>query len=171
MCTIRRESPSDIPAIRHIHTTAFGRPNEADLVDALRQNNALTISLVAVKDGHLVGHIALSPVTITSRTATMQALGLAPMAVLPSYQRQGIGSKLVKAGLTACHHTPYGVVVVLGHPHYYPRFGFVPAKPIGMVWEHDTPEEAFMVHELREGALTQTKGVVKYRPEFQAVSP
>jgi putative acetyltransferase len=119
MCTIRRESLSDIPVVRHIHTAAFGRPNEADLVDALQRNNALIISLVAVKDGRLVGHIALNPVTITSRTATMQALGLAPMAVLPSYQRRGIGSKLVEAGLAACHHTPYGVVVVLGHPHYY----------------------------------------------------
>jgi putative acetyltransferase len=93
------------------------------------------------------------------------------MAVLPAYQRRGIGSQLVEAGLIACHNTPYGVVVVLGHPYYYPRFGFVPAKPLGIVWEHDVPNEAFMVQALREGALTQTKGVVKYRPEFQAVSP
>jgi putative acetyltransferase len=93
------------------------------------------------------------------------------MAVLPPYQRRGIGSQLVEAGLTACHHTPYSVVVVLGHPHYYPRFGFAPAKPLGMVWEHDVPEEVFMVQALREGALTQTKGVVKYRPAFHAVSP
>jgi putative acetyltransferase len=91
------------------------------------------------------------------------------MVVLPAYQRQGIGSKLVEAGLAACRHTPYGVVVVLGHPHYYPRFGFVPAKPLGIVWEHDVPEEVFMVQELRDGALTQTKGVVKYRPEFDVV--
>ena len=93
------------------------------------------------------------------------------MAVLPAYQRRGIGSQLVEAGLTACHHTPYGVVVVLGHPHYYPRFGFTPAKPHSIVWEHDVPAEVFMVHELREGALTQTQGVVKYRPEFETVSP
>jgi putative acetyltransferase len=116
-------------------------------------------------------HIALSPVTITSRTATIEALGLAPMAVLPAYQRRGMGSQLVEAGLTACHHTPYSVVAVLGHPHYYPRFGLTPAKPLDIVWEHDAPDEAFMVQALRDGALTQTKGVVKYRPEFQAVSP
>jgi 8-oxo-dGTP diphosphatase len=82
-----------------------------------------------------------------------------------------MGSQLVEAGLTACHHTPYGIVVVLGHPHYFPRFVFTPAKPLGIVWEHDVPDEAFMVQALREGALTQTKGVVKYRPEFATVYP
>src|SRR5215831_14354547 len=169
MLTIRAETPEDIPAIYHIHTAAFGRPNEADLVDALRQHNALTISLVAILDACLVGHITFSPITITSSTATIEALGLAPMAVLPVYQRRGIGSQLVEAGLTACHHTPYGVVVVLGHPYYYPRFGFVPAKPLGIVWEHDVSEEVFMVKEIREGALARTRGVVKYHPEFASV--
>ena len=169
MLTLRGETPEDIPAIHHINTAAFGRPNEANLVDALRRNNALTISLVAIQDGHIVGHIAFSPVTITSSTATYEALGLAPMAVLPDYQRRGIGSQLVEAGLTACRHTSYGVVVVLGHPNYYPRFGFTPAKPLGVVWEHDAPEEAFMVKEIQEGALPQTRGVVKYRPEFATV--
>src|SRR5262249_6595708 len=110
MCTIRRETPEDIPAIHHIQTATFGRPNEADLVERLRNHHALTISLVAVKDGHLVGHIAFSVVTIISSTGAMEALGLAPMAVLPGYQRRGIGSQLVEAGLTACHYTSYGVV-------------------------------------------------------------
>jgi len=169
MLTIRAETPEDIPAIHHINTAAFGQANEADLVGALRRHNALTISLVAIQDGHLVGHIAFSPVTITSSTITMGALGLAPMAVLPTYQRRGIGAQLVEAGLTACHHTLYGVVVVLGHPHYYPRFGFVPAKPLGIVWEHDAPEEAFMVKEIQAGSMARTRGVVKYRPEFATV--
>ena len=92
------------------------------------------------------------------------------MAVLPASQRPGIGSQLVEAGLTACHHTPYDVVVVLGYPHYYPRLGFTPANLHSLVWEHDVHAEVFMVQALREGALTRTKGVVKYRPEFDVVS-
>ncbi len=170
MLSIRDEKPEDHLAIHAVHTAAFGRAQEGDLVDALRRNNALTISLVAVKDGGIVGHIALSPVMITSDTVTIEALGLAPMAVLPAYQRRGIGSQLVAAGLAACRTTPYGIVVVLGHPHYYPRFGFTTAKPHGIVWEHDAPEEAFMVCEVKEGALGQVQGVVQYRPEFEAVS-
>jgi putative acetyltransferase len=171
MLTIRPEAPGDQAAIHQVNTLAFGQPQEADLVDALRRNGGLTISLVAVQDGRIVGHIAFSSVTITSDTATSDTIGLAPMAVLPEYQRQGIGSQLVEAGLNACHNTPYGVVVVLGHPHYYPRFGFIPAKPLGIVWEHDVPDEVFMVKEIKAGALARTRGVVKYRPEVQAVSP
>jgi putative acetyltransferase len=169
MLTLRGETPEDIPAIHHIHTAPFGRPNEADLVDVLLQHNALTLSLVAVQGGRLVGHMVFSRVTITSETGTIEALGLAPLAVLPAYQRRGIGSQLVETGLAACRHTSYGVVVVLGHPHYYPRFGFTQAKPLGIVWEHDAPDEAFMVKEIQEGALARTQGVVKYRPEFATV--
>lgn len=169
MLTIRPEAPGDATAIRYVNALAFGRPQEADLVDALRRNGGLTISLVAVQDGRIVGHIAFSPVTITSDTATIDAIGLAPMAVLPAYQRQGIGSQLVAAGLNACRNTHYSVVVVLGHAQYYPRFGFTPARPQGIVWEHDVPDEVFMVKEIKAGALAQTRGVVKYRPEFDGV--
>lgn len=169
MLTIRHEQPEDIPAIHRVHSRAFGQPQEGDLVDALRYAGALTITLVAVKDGDIVGHIAFSPVTITSSISTIEAIGLAPMAVLPEDQRTGIGSRLVEAGLEACSDTDYGVVVVLGHPDYYPRCGFMPAKPHGIVWEHNAPEEAFMVRELKEGALAQTQGVVRFRPEFDAV--
>jgi putative acetyltransferase len=164
--TIRPEYPHDILAIRQVHSDAFGRPHEANLVEALRRANALTISLVAVQNDHLRGHIVFSPVTITSDTATIDAISLGPMGVLPAYQHRGMGSQLIAAGLQACRHTPYGIVVVLGHPTYYPRFGFVPAKPYGIVWERDVPEDVFMVQELQAGALAQTQGVVKYRPEF-----
>jgi len=169
MRLIRPEQPADHAAIRHVHTLAFGQPNEADLVDALRRHQALTISLVAEQDNHIVGHIAFSPVSIASATTIHAAIGLAPLGVLPTHQRQGIGSQLVESGLQACRDINCGVVVVLGHPLYYPRFGFTPAKPYGIVWEHDAPEAAFMVKELQEGALAQTRGVVKYRPEFDAV--
>lgn len=169
LCTIRPEEPDDQAAIHHVHRLAFGQPHEAALVDALRHNAALTVSLVAVQDGGIVGHIACSPVTITSATSTTDALGLGPMAVVPACQRQGIGSQLVEAGLAVCRTTDYGVVVVLGHPAYYPRFGFAPAKPYGIVWEHDAPDEAFMVKELQEGVLALTRGVVRYRPEFDYV--
>lgn len=169
MLTIRYETSEDYVAIRTVHTEAFGRAQEADLVDALRRAEALTISLVAVQDGHIVGHIAFSPVTVTLSITTIEALGLAPLAVLPAYQRTGRGTQLVAAGLAACRATPYGIVFVLGHPHYYSHFGFTTAKRYGIAWEHDAPEEAFMVQELKEGALGQVRGVVKYRPEFDAV--
>jgi putative acetyltransferase len=169
MFTIRPEEPGDAAAIHQVNTLAFGQPQEAALVAALRRNGGLTISLVAVQDGRIVGHIAFSPVTITSDTGTMDAIGLAPMAVLPEYQRRGIGSQLVEAGLHTCRTTDYGIVIVLGHAQYYPRFGFIPAKPHGMVWEHDVPEEVFMLQEIKAGALAQTRGVVKYRPEFDVV--
>jgi putative acetyltransferase len=114
MLMIRPEAPGDAVAIHHVNTLAFGRPQEADLVNALRRNGGLTISLVALRHDGIVGHIAFSPVTITlSDTATIDAIGLAPMAVLPEYQRMGIGSQLVEAGLKACHNTAYGIVVVL----------------------------------------------------------
>ncbi|ETX06913.1 MAG: hypothetical protein ETSY2_14285 [Candidatus Entotheonella gemina] len=105
MLKIRPEALTDIPAIHHVHSLAFGRVNEADLVDALRRVGTLTISLVAVQAQRVVGHIAFSPVTIVSDTAAVEAIGLASMAVLPDYQRQGIGSQLVQAGLATCGKT------------------------------------------------------------------
>ncbi len=152
-----------------MNALAFGQPQEADLVDALRRAGALSISLVAAHDDRIVGHISFSPVTLTSNTTVTDAIGLAPMAVLPEHQRTGIGSQLVKAGLEACKELGYGIVIVLGHPEYYPKFGFTPSKPFGIVWEHDVPEEVFMVKELQDRALVQKKGVVRYRPEFDAV--
>jgi putative acetyltransferase len=169
MYTVRAEKAEDHAAIHAVHTAAFGQPNEGDLVDALRRAAALTIALVAVHDACIVGHIAFSPVTVTSSTTTIEALGLGPLAVLPKYQRQGIGTQLVQAGLTACRTTPYGIVVVLGHPGYYARCGFMTAKRYGITWEHDAPAEVFMVYECKEEALGQIQGVVKYRPEFDVV--
>ena len=169
MVTIRKELPDDIGAIHALNEQAFGQPNEAVLVDALRQNGGLTLSLVAVQNGQVVGHIGFSPVTIEPDPPDCQALGLAPMAVLPDYQNKDIGSKLVRAGLDECRIIGVDLVVVLGHPAYYPRFGFMPSQPHGIRWEHEVPAEAFMVMELRKGALAAVRGTVRFRKEFDTV--
>ena len=167
MVSIRPETPKDIDSIRYVNEQAFGQIAEAAIVDKLRNRNALTISLVASKDNEVVGHIAFSPVVIESQCSSFEAVALAPMAVLPAYQRKGIGSQLVRAGLEECHRLGHDIVVVLGHPDYYPRFGFVPGIPKGIGCEFEVPDEAWMVLELREGALGGRSGTVKFQPEFQ----
>ena len=169
MIIIRRERPEETSAVRRVNEQAFGQRAEADLVDALRQRDELLISLVAIEDEQVVGHILFSPVTVQSDGASWDAMGLGPMAVLPEHQGKGIGSRLVEAGLEECRKARHKVVVVLGHPEFYPRFGFAPSKPLGIRWEKDVPEEVFMVTELREGALAEREGVVKYLPEFDGV--
>ena len=166
MVTVRAEIAEDIPAVRRVNELAFGRPNEAALVDALRAAASPYISFVAVEDGRVVGHIFFSPVSIGSGESAPQAMGLGPMAVLPEYQRRGVGSRLVRAGLEECRRVGCNVVVVLGHPEYYPRFGFVPASRKGLRCEYPVPDEAFMVAELEPEALGGRRGLVKYRPEF-----
>jgi putative acetyltransferase len=169
MLRIRGERPEDIPAIHEIHELAFGRSAEADLVDALRARGQATLSLVAVEDDRIVGHILFSPVTIDAGHRRLPAVGLAPMAVLPGRQRCGIGSQLVKIGLLECRNAGYDCVVVLGHPTYYSRFGFVPAVRYGLKSEYEVPDEAFMVLAWQEGVLKDRGGVVRYQPEFRAV--
>src|SRR5215468_3192429 len=166
---VRPEKPEDIPAIRIVNERAFGSPAEADLVDALRRNGKAVISLVAEDDGLIVGHIFFSAVTIQSEGTGLKGVGLAPMAVIPEKQNQRIGSTLVEHGLRRCREEDHPFVVVLGHSNYYPRFGFVPASRFGIKSEYDVDDEAFMVMELREGALIGCAGVVKYQPEFNEV--
>lgn len=169
MVVIRNETIEDKAEIRRVNELAFARTNEADLIDALRQEAAPIISLVAARDVKIVGHIFFSPVTIGSETNTLNAMGLAPMAVLPTYQNQGIGSALVREGLKECRRRDYDVVVVLGHPKYYPRFGFKPASSTGLRCEYDVPDEVFMVIELKPDALAGRQGLVKYHGEFSRV--
>jgi putative acetyltransferase len=127
----------------------------------------VTLSLVAERGGEVVGHILFSPVRIDSGGESVAAVGLAPMAVLPAQQRTGIGSALVRTGLAECRRAGHGSVVVLGHPAYYPRFGFVPASRHGLAWEHPAPDEAFMVLPLRaNGIPAGGGGLVRYAPEF-----
>ncbi|MDI1482725.1 N-acetyltransferase [Polyangium sp. y55x31] len=166
---VRPEVPTDIAAVRHVNECAFGRPGEASLVDALRRAEAVTLSLVAEQDGCVVGHVLFSPVVIDREDGREVAQGLAPMAVLPAWHRKGIGSTLVREGLERLREAGHGAVVVLGHPAYYPRFGFEPAARFGLRWEVPGHDEAFMALSLREGFLGTRPGVVRYRPEFGAV--
>ena len=166
MLRIRLETPEDGVAIRRVNEEAFGHSSEANLVEKLRSRQAFTISLVAADEDRVVGHILFSPVTTESGSTTFAALGLGPMAVLPSCQRQGIGSQLIRTGLQECKRLGHKVIVVLGHPDYYPRFGFVRASPYNIKWEHDVPDEAFMILELQRGALPGRHGTVRYQPEF-----
>ena len=166
MLVIRKEIPGDEAAVRRVNDEAFGRKEEGEIFDKLRKRGALTISLVADEDGRLVGYIAFSPVTVESENSSFEATCLAPVAVLPAYQNKGIGSQLVKAGLEECCRLERDVVVLLGHPTYYPRFGFVPAKTKGLECEYEAPDEAWMVIELRDGALAGRQGKVRFQPEF-----
>ncbi len=169
MMAVRTERTEDHESVWHVNELAFGQRNEADLVDALRTNARPCISLVAVVDEQVVGHIFFSPVSIESENGVFTAMGLAPMAVLPEYQNQGIGSQLVREGLKECQRLGHGIVVVLGHANYYPRFGFTPASLKGLRSEYDVPDEVFMVTELVPGALEGRRGLVKYHPEFSKV--
>jgi putative acetyltransferase len=165
MHIIRSEQPEDIPGIRHVNRSAFETATEADLVDALRQQAQPIVSLVAVDGDVVVGHILFSPVTLSSHPE-MQIMGLAPMAVVPVRQRQGIGSELVRAGFEECRRLGFVAVVVVGHAAYYPRFGFAKASGYGLVSEYDVPDDVFMALELKAGALRRKPGTIRYHPAF-----
>jgi putative acetyltransferase len=150
--TVRTEQPADSARIRAIHESAFPGPAEGAL------------SLVAEVDGQLVGQIAFSPVTVAGAT---DGLGLAPVAVVPAWQRRGVGAMLVRAGLEACAARRSGFVVVLGEPAWYRRFGFLPASQWGLSDEYGGGA-AFQALEVRPGAIPRNAGLVRYAPEFAA---
>lgn len=169
--TLRPERPADREAVFEVNRLAFGGADEARLVEALRLSPAFIpeLSLVAVEDERVVGHILFSRVTVRGDGAAFDALALAPMAVLPARQRSGIGSALVRRGLADARGLGHGIVVVVGHPGYYPRFGFVPGEPLGIRPPFVVSPGAFMVLELRPGALSGVRGEVAYPPEFAQV--
>ena len=169
MTIIRSETAEDYAAVYQVNEMAFGRSAEATLVNKLRKVADPQISLVAVENDQVVGHIFFSPVSIEVGDSALPALGLAPMAVLPEYQSRGIGSRLVQAGLNECRRLGQQAAVVLGHPKYYPRFGFVPASQKGLRCEWEVPDDVFMVVELKPNALAGLSGLVKYLPEFNQV--
>lgn len=162
---IRAEEPGDWDAVRAVNVSAFATPEEANLVDALRGRAKRCVSLVAENEGAIVGHIMFSPVTLSGHPA-LGIMGLAPMAVSPAHQRQGIGSALVRAGLEQCQLLGIGAVVVLGHPAYYPRFGFLPSTRFDIRCEYEVPEDVFMVMELAAGFLRGSVGTIKYHAAF-----
>jgi len=164
---IREEAPGDVAAVRRVQRLAFESEDEPRIVDDLRSAGGLLLSLVAVQDGVVVGHIAFSVVRLDIASGAADAVGLGPVAVLPERQRRGIGAGLVEEGLTRLRNAGHGVCFVLGHASYYPRFGFAPAHQRGYRWEQDAPPEAFMLLELERGALPAGPGVVRYRPEIR----
>jgi putative acetyltransferase len=164
---IRPEADHDQSAIRSVHQMAFEGHAEANLVDALRDDGFAEISIVAEMDGEIVGHILFSPVAIVTKAGTVEALSLAPTAVMPMFQRKGIGTRLVEAGLNVCRERGHRVVVVLGHPEFYPRFGFSAelARPLESPFGGG---EAWMALELVPGALEGIEGPVEFPQPFGA---
>ncbi len=166
---IRPEQPQDATAIRLVNEQAFDGTAEANASDALRRRGAATLSLVAVHADRVVGYLLFSDVTIEGADRSWPAWGLAPLAVLPEYQRRGIGSALMDAGLDECRRLGCERIVVLGHPDYYPRFGFERASQYGVRFEFEAPDEACMILALQPSALTGVSGVAKYQPEWTGV--
>lgn len=164
---IRPELPADISAIRIVHQAAFPAPTEARLVELLRERGKATVSLVADLGGVIVGHELFSPVIIDS-TPQARGLGLGPVAVLPSHQRQGIGARLILDGLEACRLLGVPFVVVLGEPTYYHRFGFARASALGLTNEYGV-DDPFMILVLDPDSLPKTGGLIRYAPEFAQV--
>jgi len=166
MIKIRKETGQDVPAIRTVNEKAFGQSNEADIIEQLRKSCAPFLSLVAEQNDQIIGHILFTPVTIETDKGTYQGMGLAPMAVLPEHQNKGIGSSLINEGLKAIRSSGTAFVVVLGHPNYYPKFGFEPSSKYAIRCEWEVPEEAFMVLFFDPSKAKDICGIAKYRSEF-----
>jgi putative acetyltransferase len=165
MTIIRPERPEDFEAIDAVHAAGFPTAAEARLVRLLREAGRLSVSLVAEVDGEVVGHVAVSPAS----TATgANGAGLAPVAVLPSHQRQGIAAQLIEAGLSASRSAGFGWAVVLGEPDYYARFGFRSAPEFSLSDEYGGGD-AFQAVELVPGLLPVGTGLVRYAPEFSSL--
>lgn len=166
---IRNELPADVAEIGRINDAAFGQPQEGRIIAALRDTGAVLLSLVAVVDGRLAGHVLFSPATVIRESNGVTGAALGPMAVLPRYQRQNCGTKLVETGIELLRKAAYPFIVLVGHPEYYPRFGFRPASAFGLRCEWDVPDSAFMALILDEARMKSVCGLVRYRPEFAAV--
>ena len=163
---IRPEQLGDIPAIRDVNRRAFGQDQEGHIVDTLRANGAAVLSLVAGVDGRVVGHIMYSPLLVGG----VQGAALGPMAVLPEYQHRGVGTSLVEAGNGHLRRDGCAFIAVLGHPTFYPRFGFRPASIYGITCEWNVPDDVFMILVLDEPKMSGVVGMAEYRTEFSTVT-
>jgi len=161
--TFRAETPDDVAGISTVVQAAFGRPDEADLVDHLRRSGALVLSAVAANEEGVAGYVGFSRVTVGE---SHEALALAPAAVSPDWQRLGVASTLILWALDECRRQGHTVVVVLGAPAFYGRFGFRPAARFGVECPFAAPSENFMLLELVAGAAQGWGGPVRYPPEF-----
>ncbi len=169
---IRQEIPADIPAIFEVNYQAFAHFDEARLVDALRDARIFNpeLSLVAVDGDRIIGHIMFPPVTIESPRISTPAIALSPLVVHPEFQCLGVGAALVEEGLTVCRSLGHRIVVVIGHPAYYPRYGFRPAREHGILAPFPVADDVFMVLALEPGALDGIEGIVKYPAAFDAIA-
>jgi len=166
MIKIREEGPEDYIVIKETNDLAFGQEQESKIIDSLRKNCDNLLSFVAVDNGKVVGHIMFSPVIIDGSENPIQGMGLGPMAVLPEYQRRGIGSVLVKEGISILKDRNCLFIILVGHPEYYHRFGFKKASLYNIKCQWEVPEEAFMILVLNESAMSGVSGTAKYRDEF-----
>jgi len=170
--TIRPETPANYPAIAEVNDLAFGQPGEGKLVENLRRNPKFVpeLSLVAEASGKVVGHILFFPIKIKSEAGKEnETISLAPLAVRPEFQKQGVGKELIREGLKTCRQLGYDSVIVLGHPEYYPKFGFKPAGTWNIRNPFGAPAEAFMGLELKDGALEGASGMAEYPEEFNGL--
>lgn len=168
MLMIREETPDDYSTIREINRKAFGGEAEGTLVDRLRADGLVVVSLVAIKDGEISGHILFSELVVEIGGEIVPAAALAPMAVLPGRQRIGVGSALVREGLELCRRHGKSLVAVLGHPEYYPRFGFSPE--LAKCLHGPYSGAAWMALELTPGVLNGGEGRVRYPAAFDVVN-
>lgn len=165
---VRAATSADLKALRKLHRAAFGNEAEADLVVALHEQCDALVSILAESEQHVLGHILFSPCRVEP-AAAVSLWGLAPMAVMPALQQQGIGGRLIRAGFDCCRERGIEAIVVLGHAAYYPRFGFRPAQRFGLQTIYDVPADAFMAIELVPDALLNVTGVVHYHPLFSSL--
>lgn len=172
MFIIRKERLEDHEEIKELNNEAFGTENEAKLIEAIRSSTKFIneLSLVAeTSSKEIIGHILFSKITIETANGAVDSLALAPMAVKPNFQNRGVGSSLVREGLQRCKQLGYSSVIVLGHPSFYPKFGFVTAASKGIRPPFKVSEEVFMVFEVKENALENVNGIVKYPEAFSNV--